>query len=110
MGDITNHVSTLEQRSIGRDAVNLLYYFFCNFRIQILWQGWETNEWVQQSERHRLHTEGGREDRRERERKMEEAVAMEMMIILDMLRWRFVLPQRRGYKETYTNTARTMCG
>lgn len=30
---------------INREAaVNLVYYFFCNFRIQILWPGRETNE------------------------------------------------------------------
>lgn len=56
-GDITNHASRLEQRSIGRAAVNLVYYSFCNFRIQILWQGWEMNEWALQSERHRLPTQ-----------------------------------------------------
>ena len=53
----------------------------------------------------RERSEGG-----EKEQEVEEAVAMEMVVILDMLRWRFVLPQRTGYRERYTNTNRTMCG
>lgn len=106
-GNTTNHVSTLEQRSIGRAAVNLVYYSFCNFGIQILWQGWEMNEWVQQSERHRLPTE------RQTEAKREEAGAEGGSHHGDddnpgHAQMVFYSPQHTGYRETYTN--RTMCG
>lgn len=106
--DITNHVSTSKQRSIGRAAVNLVYYSFCNFRIQILWQGWEMNEWAPQSERHRLPT------RRERERSEragggggsrhgdDDNPGHAQMV--------FCSPQRTGYRESYTNRNGTMCG
>lgn len=44
-------------------------------------------------------------EREEKEREVEEAVAMETLIP-DMLKWRFVLPAAQ--RETYTNTNRTM--
>lgn len=108
-GCITNHVSTFEQRSIGRAAVNLVYYSFCNFRIQILWQGWEMNEWALQSERHRLPTQSERVAGRERagggggSRHGDDDNPGHAQMV-------FCSPQRTSYRETYTNTNRTMCG
>lgn len=51
------------------------------------------------------HTEG---ERGAREQEVEEAVAMEMMIILDMLRWCFVLPNVRA-TESHTQTETEQC-
>ncbi|KAI9517357.1 hypothetical protein NQZ68_004574 [Dissostichus eleginoides] len=42
-------------------------------------------------------------ERGEKEQKVEEAVAMEMVIILDMLRWRFVLPNVQATERRLSN-------
>lgn len=104
---ITNHVSTLEQRSIGRAAVNLVYYSLCNFRIQILWWGWEMNEWELQSKRYRLPTQRERVAWKEKEgggggshHGDDDNPGHAQMV--------FCSPQRTGYWETYTNTSRTL--
>lgn len=49
-----------------------------------------------------------RVERGEKEQKVEEAVAMEMVIILDMLRWRFVLPNVQA-SERRTQTQTEQC-
>lgn len=51
----------------------------------------------------RERSEGG-----EKEQEVEEAVAMEMMVILDMLRWRFVLPNVQA-TERHTQTQTEQC-
>lgn len=53
------------------------------------------------------YPQGGRE-REAREQEVEEAVAMEMMIILDMLRWCFVLPNVQA-TESHTQTETEQC-
>lgn len=53
------------------------------------------------------YPQGGRE-RGAREQEVEEAVAMEMMIILDMLRWCFVLPNVQA-TESHTQTETEQC-
>lgn len=54
-----------------------------------------------------VYPQGGRE-RGAREQEVEEAVAMEMMIILDMLRWCFVLPNVQA-TESHTQTETEQC-